>query len=661
MAESDQTELTAQPEHSAASSSASADREAGFRPGVAVELGQRAVEHLRGALTPESAADLIRRGVAPRDAVLMALHKTVGNGFVQQTMALLKSTESAAAAAEPRAHPGDEPGGGHRGDDLPAIDHGHEAIESLPVQRRATNAPTPGTTNATAQGSASDGVSGASEALPHLGMIQAAFGRHDVSGITAHVGGQAAVASERLGAEAYATGSRVAFRQAPDLHTAAHEAAHVVQQRSGVQLEGGLGEEGDAYERNADAVAEGVVQGRSVEKLLDGSSAVGRATHATPAIQRKLTVGSGTNHARTFGKYTELFDYIDSAKKLEPDDRPWWDEWNALASAKDVKTQSKRDAAIVDTVEGTWVVDENKAQEMGVSTKGAASCYYAAYLMVKAAMSDIDTQNPEDCADDAVIAVKQRARGWEETVQTCKDRGDHLAEQLTHRGVKNTMKWEYGWAQVNEVVARQIYLSAMTKLVDEAESDLTVAKIIAPMMTEDFVVKVLANSAIDDKYTTSGQAFDSAVHLGAGIAQQTLITTCHDVESTEEKMAERIPEVKRLILHEMTHVLQIRKYGGAGKPIEEGNLEERNQVDLAIKEIGNPGVLSRYGDCALTTAQVNAYQSISEKFSGHPGIAAAEVLSHVVEIRDAWGGVAAEPLIEQYLPRCNEVYRRVLH
>mgnify|MGYP002064701929 CR=1 FL=1 len=32
-----------------------------------------------------------------------------------------------------------------------------------------------------------------------------------------------------MGAKAYATGNHVAFQQQPDLHTAAHEAAHVVQ------------------------------------------------------------------------------------------------------------------------------------------------------------------------------------------------------------------------------------------------------------------------------------------------------------------------------------------------------------------------------------------------------------------------------------------------
>lgn len=81
--------------------------------------------------------------------------------------------------------------------------------------------------------------------------------------MNAHVGGQAAAATESMGAQAFATGDQVAFRGAPSLHLAAHEAAHVVQQRAGVQLAGGVGREGDPYEQHADQVADLVVQGKS--------------------------------------------------------------------------------------------------------------------------------------------------------------------------------------------------------------------------------------------------------------------------------------------------------------------------------------------------------------------------------------------------------------
>jgi hypothetical protein len=113
------------------------------------------------------------------------------------------------------------------------------------------------------------GIAGGGGPLPHLDTVQQAFGRHDVSGIEAHVGGNAETATRAIGAEAYATGQHVAFAGSPSLHTAAHEAAHVVQQRGGIQLKGGVGMAGDPHEQHADAVADLVVQGRSAEGLLD--------------------------------------------------------------------------------------------------------------------------------------------------------------------------------------------------------------------------------------------------------------------------------------------------------------------------------------------------------------------------------------------------------
>src|SRR4051812_11871766 len=84
---------------------------------------------------------------------------------------------------------------------------------------------------------------------PYADKIQASFGAaHDVSTIQAHVGDHATAACRDMGASAFASGHRVAFAGTPDLHTAAHEAAHVVQQAQGVQLYGGVGAANDRYE-----------------------------------------------------------------------------------------------------------------------------------------------------------------------------------------------------------------------------------------------------------------------------------------------------------------------------------------------------------------------------------------------------------------------------
>jgi hypothetical protein len=142
------------------------------------------------------------------------------------------------------------------------------------------------------QSIAAEGVAGPVTPLPHAGLIQRAFGRHDISTITAHVGDAATAATDALGANAYARGTSIAFGTSPDLRLAAHEAAHVIQQRHGV-APSGIGTAGDQYEQHADRVAAAVVAGESAEPILDemvGSSSSGQ-THAVQC-DPKRTVGS---------------------------------------------------------------------------------------------------------------------------------------------------------------------------------------------------------------------------------------------------------------------------------------------------------------------------------------------------------------------------------
>lgn len=140
--------------------------------------------------------------------------------------------------------------------------------------------------DAAVQAVADDGVASASGELPFREQIQASFGPHDMSGIRAQVGGPAARSAQALGARAYATGDRLAFAHAPDLHTAAHEAAHVVQQRSGVSFKGLDGGAGDPHERQADQAADAVVAGQSAAASLPASPTAGAAP-AARAVQRK--------------------------------------------------------------------------------------------------------------------------------------------------------------------------------------------------------------------------------------------------------------------------------------------------------------------------------------------------------------------------------------
>jgi hypothetical protein len=156
------------------------------------------------------------------------------------------------------------------------------AAGPTPVQQNAAG-------NETAVHAAADrGTAGAGTQLPHIEKIQQSFGGHDVTGVRAHSDDAAIAANSEMGSQAYARGNDVAFGGAPDLHTAAHEAAHVVQQRAGVHLKGGVGERGDAYEHHADAVADTVVAGSSAEALLSTMAGSPTGRQGAAAVQHAV-------------------------------------------------------------------------------------------------------------------------------------------------------------------------------------------------------------------------------------------------------------------------------------------------------------------------------------------------------------------------------------
>jgi hypothetical protein len=182
---------------------------------------------------------------------------------------------------------------------------------------------------------ASDGVASATESLPHHEQIQASFGKHDVSHVRAQIGGNAAVASRDLGASAFAVGDRVGFASAPDLHTAAHEAAHVVQQRGGVQLEGGMdGGADDPHEQHADRVADAVVRGESAEALLDpfagqrGGMAVQRKSKPDGMVSAEQYLEFNSDQART-----AIFTHLLKQRLPKPHPRMEWRNEKAFFDA----------------------------------------------------------------------------------------------------------------------------------------------------------------------------------------------------------------------------------------------------------------------------------------------------------------------------------------
>lgn len=155
--------------------------------------------------------------------------------------------------------------------------------------------------------------------MPFAEQIQASFGpKYSLAGIDASVGGSAGQAAERMGASGFASGNRVGFSGSPDLHTAAHEAAHVFQQQKGIM---GSGEQGgsDPAERHADRVADAVVRGEDATPLLDQMT--GRSGAGVGLQLKRNTEGgnkpvTGLTHGDLLSKlegYQEAPEEVDNA------------------------------------------------------------------------------------------------------------------------------------------------------------------------------------------------------------------------------------------------------------------------------------------------------------------------------------------------------------
>lgn len=123
----------------------------------------------------------------------------------------------------------------------------------------------------TVDGAAARGLSAPATTLPHLAALEQSFGRHGqlLAQVRSYVGGAVEATARALGATAFTRGDVVGFAAPPDLRTAAHEAAHVIQQRGSISQAHGVAAADDPHERHADAVADAVVAGRSAEGLLD--------------------------------------------------------------------------------------------------------------------------------------------------------------------------------------------------------------------------------------------------------------------------------------------------------------------------------------------------------------------------------------------------------
>src|SRR5262249_30911599 len=103
--------------------------------------------------------------------------------------------------------------------------------------------------------------------------------RCDLGEVQMMTGQAARAAAAELGAEAYACGGTIVFRDEPDLDTPrgrwllTHELVHIIQQRNGRDVASLQGVDADALERTATEVADTVASGRSIPADFDFGAA----------------------------------------------------------------------------------------------------------------------------------------------------------------------------------------------------------------------------------------------------------------------------------------------------------------------------------------------------------------------------------------------------
>jgi uncharacterized protein DUF4157 len=254
-------------------------------------------------------------------------------------------------------------------------------------------------------------VATSASSLPHGDTIQRLFGRHDISAVQAHTGPDAAASAQAMGAQAYATGNHVVLGNGgSDLHTVAHEAAHVVQQRGGVQLKGGVGEVGDSYERHADEVADLVVQGKSAEALLDRHAGAEQTAQAG-GVQRVETRGTEAGILNDMGPGGSLTDANSAAliAKMDKDQSAA----RARAIAAEIETESEQlvaalpadqqtavRAAIRDYVSSSTAI-QNDARDATTGPSVAVVALDAALVAIRQQITVNAASNPD--ANDRIV------------------------------------------------------------------------------------------------------------------------------------------------------------------------------------------------------------------------------------------------------------------
>jgi hypothetical protein len=137
-------------------------------------------------------------------------------------------------------------------------------------------------------------------------QMESAFGA-DFSGVRVHTGTEADTLNQTLNARAFTTGNDIFFRQGEyspgssgGRELLAHELTHVVQQHGGLQHNLKIGQPGDMYEREADKVAQSIIQQERQVTTLERTQ--GRLQRQGEEKEEEESVQTKAEHSLSQGK-----------------------------------------------------------------------------------------------------------------------------------------------------------------------------------------------------------------------------------------------------------------------------------------------------------------------------------------------------------------------
>lgn len=297
--------------------------------------------------------------------------------------------------------------------------------------------------------------------IPFRGEIESSFGSgYSLEAVQALSGPAIESAAGRLGAVAFTQGDVMGFAQPPTLHDAAHEAAHIFQQRHGLSLFDGYAD----HEDHADAVADRVVAGESARDLLPVSGP------PSTAVQCKKTSSSGAKkaaapepvsavarHAADPKVLADLEARMAAAREQQElaknaDIMVSMMQWSGLASPETIEAAKNRAANLHSQVnQQRNAIIKDTASAYGIDLSGIDSIRYSTLLGEDTAATTYAKGDLEGEKDKDRVVVRIGEAAFNSPDEDKQDSPGYLAAIIGHEAfhAQNQMTADGKWKHPN--------------------------------------------------------------------------------------------------------------------------------------------------------------------------------------------------------------------